>query len=169
MFREMRRKKQELSRERCVEILKKGTSGVLALSGDEGYPYALPISYVYDEAAGKLFFHCAKSGHKLDAIRREEKASFCVIERDEICPEKYTTFFRSLILFGRLRIVEDGEKKRQALENLGRKYAPHESEAHLSEEIESSFCRLEILVFDIEHMSGKEAIEFVRRRNTEEA
>ena len=86
MFREMRRAKQELSRDETLEILERGSSGVLALSGDEGYPYAVPLSYVYSE--GKLFFHCALTGHKMDAIRQNENASFCVVAQDLIIPEK---------------------------------------------------------------------------------
>ncbi len=84
MFREMRRKRQALDAEEMADVLHKGTSGVLALSGDDGYPYAVPISYVYD--GNKIFFHCAKSGHKLDAIHRNAKASFCVIDQDQIVP-----------------------------------------------------------------------------------
>ena len=85
MFREMRRKKQRLSAEACEAILAEGTSGVLAVDGDGGYPYAVPLSYVYQD--GKLFFHCAKSGHKLDAVRRNPRASFCVIGQDRVVPE----------------------------------------------------------------------------------
>ena len=77
MFREMRRKKQALSQEACSVVLEKGTSGVLAVSGDNDYPYAVPLSYVYD--GEKIYFHCAKSGHKLDAIQKNQKVSFCVI------------------------------------------------------------------------------------------
>ena len=87
MFREMRRKKQALPKEDCAAILNRGTSGVLALAGDNDYPYAVPISYVYD--GEKLYFHCAKSGHKLDAICRNPKASFCVIDQDQIVSEEY--------------------------------------------------------------------------------
>ena len=93
-FREMRRKRQQLSREESVAILQKSTSGTLALLGDDGYPYAVPMSYVYNE--GKLYFHSALTGHKIDAIRKCDKASFCVIEQDDVQPEKYTTFFRSV-------------------------------------------------------------------------
>ena len=90
MFREMRRKRQMLSEDDCKIILREGTSGVLALSGDDGYPYAVPLSYVYD--GKKIFFHCAKSGHKLDAIRRNPQASFCVIGQDKIVPEESTPY-----------------------------------------------------------------------------
>ena len=129
MFRPMRRIRQQLSQEECQAVLARGTSGVLALSGDEGYPYALPISYVYHD--GKLYFHCAKSGHKLDAIRRDSKVSFCVIDQDQIVPQEYTTYFRSVIAFGRMRILEDDGEKRAAIEALSLKYAPEEPREHL--------------------------------------
>ncbi len=112
MFREMRRKKQLLSEAETIEILKTGTSGVLGVSGDDGYPYTVPLSYVYQD--GKLFFHCAQEGHKIDAIGRNDKVSFCVIHQDKIIPEKFTTHYRSAIAFGRARILTDeGEKSSQ--------------------------------------------------------
>ena len=89
MFREMRRKKQSLSGEKISEILNNGTSGVLALSGDNDYPYAVPLSYVYDGSS--IYFHAAKTGHKIDAVKRNNKASFCIIGQDDVVPEKYTT------------------------------------------------------------------------------
>ena len=95
IFREMRRKKQELSQQEVADILHKGTPGVLALLGDNDYPYAVPISYVYD--GGKIYFHSAKSGHKIDAIQKTAKASFCVIDQDLVVPEEYTTYFSSVI------------------------------------------------------------------------
>ena len=84
MFREMRRNKQILSNEESINILKNGKSGVLALLGDEDYPYAVPISYVYDNS--KIYFHSAKTGHKTDAIKKYSKASFCVIDQDNVIP-----------------------------------------------------------------------------------
>ena len=84
MFRPMRKKNQALSHEECELILNKATSGVLALSGDDNYPYAVPLSYVYDN--GRIYFHCARSGHKIDAISRNENASFGVIHQDLVIP-----------------------------------------------------------------------------------
>ncbi len=86
MFGEMRRKKQALPLETCEKILERGTSGVLALEGEEGYPYAVPLSYFYEKQ--KLFFHCARNGYQLEAIKRNEKASFCVIDQDQIVPKE---------------------------------------------------------------------------------
>ena len=116
MFREMRRKKQLLSRAETVEILQSGASGVMTVSGDEGYPYAVPLSYAYED--GKLFFHVAKEGHKLDGIARNDKVSFCVIQQDQVMPQTFTTHFRSAIVFGRARILTEDSEKRHALERL---------------------------------------------------
>lgn len=162
MFREMRRKRQSLSIERIASILENGTSGVLALSGDDDYPYAVPISYVYGD--DKIYFHCAKSGHKMDAIKRNCKASFCVIDQDQIIPEEYTTYFRSVIVFGRIRLIEDEQEKRTAIEKLATKYAPNDSAAGRKEAIEREWKPLCMLEMDIDHMTGKEAIELVKNR-----
>lgn len=164
MFRGMRRKKQQLPMDEAVTILNRGSAGVLALLGDEGYPYAVPISYVYD--GGRLYFHCAQSGHKLDAIAKEPKASFCVIDRDEVIPESYTTAYRSVIAFGHIRRVEDEKEQIHALDRLGRKYAPEQDPA---EAIQEEIDRVCVLEMSIDHMTGKEGIELVRRRNQTEA
>ena len=159
MFREMRRKKQALSQEECAAVLRRGTSGVLALSGDGGYPYAVPISYVYD--GRELYFHCAKSGHKLDAIRRSPKASFCVIDQDRVVPEEYTTYFRSVIVFGTIRILEDEQEKRAAIEKLAAKYAPDDPPENRQRAISREWAPLCMLAMTPEHISGKEAVELV--------
>ncbi len=163
MFREMRRKRQKLSGEECACILNRGTSGVLALLGDGGYPYAVPISYVYD--GGALYFHCAKAGHKLDAIRREPKASFCVIDQDQVVPEEFTTYFRSVIAFGTIRVLEEEQEKRAAIGKLAMKYSPGESEDSRRKAIDREWAPLCMLEMKIEHLTGKEAIELVKKRS----
>ena len=158
MFREMRRRQQTLTQEECKEILHRGTSGVLAVSGDEGYPYAVPMSYVY--ADNGLYFHCARYGHKIDAIRRNDKASFCVIDQDEIVPEQYTTYFRSVIVFGKIHEVTTEDDLRKALMLLARKYAPMRTEEQHRQAVHvENVC---VLRLDIEHMSGKQAIELAK-------
>ena len=161
MFRELRRKRQALSAEECAAVLLRGTSGVLALSGDNGYPYAVPISYVYDGKA--LYFHCARAGHKLDALRRDPKASFCVVDQDQVVPEEYTTYFRSVIAFGKVRIQEDIEEKQAALEALGERFNPGEKES-LRQEISGAWDRVCVLEMAIEHLTGKEAKELRQGR-----
>lgn len=160
MFREMRRKKQKLSKEECERILYDGTSGVLALHGDDGYPYTVPISYIYD--GEKLWFHSAKSGHKIDAVLKNDKASFCVIDQDQIVPEEYTTYFRSVIAFGRIHIVEDDTEKRSAIEKLALKYSPDDTDENREKAIEREWKPLCMLEMEIEHLSGKQAIELER-------
>ena len=103
MFREMRRKRQALSKEACEQILKDGKTGVLALLGDDDYPYTVPLNYCYEN--GKLYFHCAKSGHKIHPVKKCAQASFCVIAQDEIVPQKSTTHFRSVLPCGQVSIV----------------------------------------------------------------
>ena len=154
MFREMRRKRQALTQDQCQAILEQGSCGVLALSGDEGYPYAVPLSYLYHQ--GKLYFHCAKSGHKLDALRREPKASFCVVAQDQVAPLEYTTLYRSVIVFGRLRELEDDKEKRAAIEALALKYAPQDTPAHREEAIQRDWGPLCVLELTPEHVSGKQ-------------
>ena len=161
MFRPMRRSAQTLDGGACVEILERGTSGVLAVAGDGGWPYAVPLSYAFD--GEKLYFHCAREGHKLDAIRREARASFCVVDRDEVIPEEYTTYFRSVIVFGRVRVLENEAQMRAAIELLARRYFPQDSAENRRRAIEREWAGLCMLEMDIEHMSGKEAIELARK------
>lgn len=161
MFRELRRKKQVLSAEENAKILKNRTSGVLALVGDNGYPYAVPISYVYD--GEKLYFHCARSGQKMGAIKRNPKASFCVIDQDLIVPEEYTSYFRSVIVFGTMRILEQDMEKRAAIEKLALKYAPDDTQENRHKAIEREWKPLCVLELTPEHISGKEAIELKRQ------
>ena len=152
----MRRNRQQLSREECERILGRCTSGVLALSGDGGYPYAVPLSYVYADRT--IIFHSAVAGHKVDAIRRDGRCSFCVIDQDEVKPAEFTTYFRSVIAFGRIHILEDADEKVQALRLLGRRYSPGD-ELGLQHEIDKSLDHVLLLRLDIDHLSGKQAIE----------
>lgn len=161
MAREMRRKKQELSIEEIRDIFERGSSGVLALDGGDGYPYAVPLNYVYDKDA--IYFHCAKDGHKLEAIRKNPRASFCVIDQDAVVPAEYTSYYRSAIAFGTVRIMEGEDEKREAIEKLGIKYAPDESREHLDRTIVNAWPRLCMLELRVERMSGKQAIELVKR------
>ena len=162
MFREMRRNRQSLSEDMIRDILFKGSSGVLALSGDDDYPYAVPISYVFD--GDRIFFHCARSGHKIDAIRRNPKASFCVIGQDHVVPEEYTSHYRSVIVFGTMRIIEEEQEKRTAVEKLALKYAPEDSAKNRGAAIEKDWKPLCMLELTPEHITGKEAVELTKRR-----
>ena len=157
----MRRKRQQLSDAESISILEQSTSGTLALLGDGDYPYAVPISYVYKD--GKLYFHSALAGHKVDAIRRCDKASFCVIAKDDVQPERYTTFFRSVIAFGKIHIIDNQADKLETARMLGNRYNPNDDES-LRQELEKGLSHMLMIRFDIEHLTGKEAIELVRAR-----
>ncbi|MBR1579374.1 MAG: pyridoxamine 5'-phosphate oxidase family protein [Selenomonadaceae bacterium] len=163
MFREMRRKRQQTSDEEARAILASGTSGVLALSGDDGYNYAVPISYAVD--GDKIYFHSALSGHKLDSIRRNDRVSFCVIAQDEIVPERFTTYFKSAIAFGRMRIIidDDDPEKRHGLELLMDKYSPTVGADERDKEM-SKMKACAVPVLDIEHLTGKVAKELVTKK-----
>ena len=161
MFRPMRRRKQQLSEKQAIAALEACNSGVLSLIGDDGYPYGVPLSYVYSE--GHIYFHCAKEGHKLDAIRACGKASFTVIAKDDVVPDEFTTYYASVIAFGQVRIIEDGEEKLRLGRLLGLRYNP--GNEHATElELDKSAARMHVLDMNIEHMSGKEAIELARMR-----
>ena len=169
MFREMRRKNQQLPEDECRRILCEATSGVLAVAGDDGYPYAVPLSFAY--ADGKLYFHVARSGHKLDALRANPRASFCVIGQDKIVPAEYTTYFRSVIAFGTVRIVETTSctEMRRGLDLLADKYCPGETQESREAEIGKLEGALYVLVMDIEHLTGKEGRELAAMRKQMEA
>lgn len=160
-FRKMRRSRQQLSKSECDAILSMATSGTLALLGDNGYPYAVPISYVYTD--GKLYFHSAKTGHKVDAIRQCDKASFCVIDADDVHPSEFTTYFRSVIAFGKIQIIESENERMHAASLLGGRYNPGD-DVGLQKELEKGLSHMLILRLDIEHLTGKEAIELVRTK-----
>ena len=161
MFRGMRRKRQLLPEAETVAMLQSCTSGVLAVQGDDDYPYAVPLSFAYDD--GKLFFHAAKAGHKIDAIERSDKASFCVIAADDVVQRTFTTHFRSAIAFGRARILTEDGEKRHALQCLAKKYSPDYLEA-ADAEIEGDWKRVCVIELAIEHMTGKASIEIAEGR-----
>ena len=161
MFREMRRGGQMLPEEENERILREGSHGVLAVGGDGGYPYAVPLSFFYDGRA--IYFHCAKQGHKLDAIRRDERVSFCVVDKDDVVQEKYTTLYRSVIAFGRARVVEDPGEKRAAVTSLAEKYSPDHRDG-IAAAVDSEWNALNIVRIDIEHVTGKEARELAAGR-----
>lgn len=161
MFREMRRKNQELDRAECLRILKERESGVLALSGDEGYPYAVPLNHVLVD--GKLYFHCATEGHKIDAICGCDKASFCVIDADDVDRENYSTRFRSVIVFGRVRLLEDEGEKVRVLTALGNRFCPATPEK-TDLEIRDALSRTGVIELTPEHISGKESRALAKER-----
>ena len=170
MHREMRRSKQQLSFEDAVKVMQQATSGVLAIEGDDGYPYAVPLSHVWtDERAGeegefigRIYFHSAPVGYKIDSIMDNEKASFAVVSRDEIVPDEYTTYYKSAIATGRVHILEDEEECLHGLRALAEKYNPGQHES-AEREIAGSQGRVTVIAFEVEELSGKQGRELASR------
>lgn len=153
MFREMRRSAQALPEEVTLQILKDHHSGVLSVNGDDGYPYGMPISYVY--ADGKICFHGSAIGHRMDALRACDKASFAVVDQDEIDGEKNTNLFRSVICFGRVKEVEGPEERLKALTCFCDSVGGFVTDA-AKEGILSGKMAIGIFAMEIEHVTGKE-------------
>lgn len=160
MFREMRRIKQLLSSEDTIAAICRGTNGILACIGDEEYPYAVPVSYVYFK--DRIYFHSGKAGHKVDAIAKNPKVCFSVIDEDTIVSKEYTTYFRSVIAFGKARIAE-GEEALEAFKALVEKYSGDQPQGDKDSQI-ATCTRSYIIAIDIEHITGKEAIEYVNAK-----
>ncbi|MDY2986002.1 MAG: pyridoxamine 5'-phosphate oxidase family protein [Peptoniphilus sp.] len=152
-FRKMRRSAQQLSNEKCIEILKREPRGVLAVIGDEDYPYALPLDFVYEEENGKIYFHCAKVGYKLDALRNNNKVSFCVYDEGFRKEGDWALNIKSIIIFGKIKFIEDQEETIERVRKLALKYYPT-AEA-VEEEIVKAGSRVQMLELTIEHMTGK--------------
>lgn len=155
----MRRSKQQLSKKDCIEILKSNTSGVLALIDKNSYPYAVPLSFVFSEEESSLYFHSALKGHKIEALRNANNASFCVIDADTVIQEKFTTAYRSVIVFGQAHIVRDTQTCRHGLELLVKKYSKNFMKK-AQNEIENAIDHTYVIQLKIEHMSGKKGLEF---------
>ena len=151
MFRKMRRLGQMLSKEECEEILDNEPRGVLALLGDYDYPYALPMSHVYVD--GKIYFHGAMNGHKMDAIKKHDKVSYCVMDEGVENDDGWSYTFKSVIVFGRMRTLTDDDEKIEKLTHLGDKFFPtHEQTVN---EIDKLLHRTAVFEITIEHISGK--------------
>ena len=153
MFRKMRRFKQQIPEKECIEVLKNEPRGVLSVLGDDGYPYGIPMDHWYSESDGKLYFHCAKEGHKLDAVGKCDKVSYCVMDEGFRKDGEWALNIRSVIVFGRMRIVSDEEKKREICTNLCRKFT--DDEAYLDKELKNAFPRVCCLELIPEYMTGK--------------
>ncbi len=160
MFREMRRAKQLLSAEDIAAVMGRCTNGVLACFGDEDYPYAVPMSYVYLD--NTIYFHSAKVGHKVDAISKNPKVSFAVIDEDAIVSKEYTSYFRSVIAFGKARVVE-GDERLVAFAALVEKYSGDQPEEAKRKAI-AGCMHAHVIAIDVEHITGKEATELIKAR-----
>ena len=163
MNHKMRRFKQLLPYNEAKAILCKATSGTLSLTDTDGTPYGVPLSFVYDGEKNAIYFHSAAKGHKIECITNNPKCSFCVIAQDLIKPEEFTSYFKSVIVSGDIRIVNDTDETMRALLLLCAKYSPG---IDSSAEIKRCINHVLMLRLDIKEITGKEAIELVRMSPT---
>ena len=152
MFRPLRRFRQEAEKEECIKILTEEKRAVLAVNGDDGYPYAVPINFYYDSDTDKIYFHCAKAGHKLDAMLKDDKVCFTVYNTG-YQKEDWSFYVTSVIVFGRAKVMTDEVEMREKIKKFGMKYYPTESE--VDEEIRRDFDRVNFVEITVEHMTGK--------------
>lgn len=153
MFREMIRKKQQISDAECVEVLKSQPRGVLSVLGDDGYPYGFPVDFFYDEESGKLYFHGSKKGHKIDAIKNCDKVSFCVYDEGYRKEGEWALNIKSVIIFGRIKELEDMEMKTEMCRRLALKFTSDTE--YIEKEIATYSKGVNILELTPEHMTGK--------------
>lgn len=153
MFREMQRKKQALSQEECIDLLKGELRGVLSVLGDDGYPYGMPLNHYYNDEDGKLYFHSGRKGHKVDAIARCSKASFCVHDEGFRKEGDWALNIKSVIVFGRIEIVDDCETVCRIADRLSRKFT--DDDAYIEREIKNSGPGTLMFALVPEHMTGK--------------
>lgn len=151
MFRKMRRFKQQLSQEECVSVLEHEPRGVLAVHGEDGYPYALPLDFIYMD--GRIYFHSAKTGHKLDALAADDRVSFCVMDEGFRREGEWALNIKSVILFGRIKKIDDPGETERIARLLGLKYFP--TPESVEEMIKKAGARVQVLELSIDHMTGK--------------
>ena len=153
MFRELARKKQKLSELECIEILKTEPRGVLSVLGENGYPYGMPMNHWFCEENGHLYFHCGMKGHRVDAIRKDERVSFCVYDQGFRREGEWALNIKSVIVFGRIRIVEDRQETMEIVRRLSYKYTS--DSAYIEREIQTAGAATLCLELIPEHMTGK--------------
>ena len=172
MFREMRRIGQQITNEECLEILSKANTGILGVIGDNGYPYTVPVNFVFkqgkDGSPGTISFHGAKEGYKIDCIKKDPKVSFTVVDRDEVMPKERTTKYCSVIAFGKARLLESEEDLRDAANSLGTKYSSGYEDLYLAEteDVLRQQC-MSCVEIKIEHITGKIGMELLHERQRE--
>ena len=157
MFRPMRRKKKEISTEAAKELLRTERRGVLAVHGEDGYPYAVPVNFYYKEETDKIYIHGAQAGHKADALQKDDKVCFTVYGNESVREEAWAPFVQSAVIFGRCRVIEDQEQAIALVRELAGKYYP--DAASIEEEIAHAGKAMRMYEITVEHLSGKEIQE----------
>lgn len=157
MFREVRKKKNEIATDEIKALLQSCRRGVLAMNGEEGYPYAVPINFLYDADEGKIFFHSGKVGYKVECLKKCDKVCFTVFGNETVKDEVWAPYMQSAVIFGRCSAIEEEESAMERLKKFAMKYYPNES--MVTDEIKAAGKAVRMFQIDIEHMSGKEVHE----------
>lgn len=157
MFRAVRKKKNEISKDEAKNLLSSSRRGVLAVNGDDGYPYAIPINYLYDEENNKIIFHGAKAGHKVDSIKKNDKICFTVFGNETIMEENWAPYLQSVVVFGKCHLVENRDDTVRLVKKFALKYYPNED--MVNEEIANFGKGVQMFEIEIEHLSGKKVQE----------
>ena len=152
MFREMRLKDQQLDAAEANEIMNRCTNGVLSVNEDNGYPYGVPVSYAY--ADGRIYFHCAREGYKVDLLKKDPHVSFTVVAQDDIIPEDFNTLYISAIAFGRARLVDDPEEMRKIHGYILDKYSKGHEESG-GRYLDSSISEIYMVEITVDHITAK--------------
>ena len=153
MFRELVRKNKQLSEEECIKLLTEETRGVLSVLGDDDYPYGMPMNHWYNPEDGKLYFHCGNIGHRLEALRKHNKVSFCVYDSGIKEDDHWAYKVKSVIVFGKIEIIDDMDRIIDVTTKLSYKFI--QDDEYIKGEIESSAHRTLLLCLDMEHICGK--------------
>ena len=157
MFRKIRKIKNEINQAEAKELLKNSRRGILAMNGDDGYPYAIPVNYFYDETEGKIFFLGSKAGYKVDCLKSSDKVCFTVIGSEMIRAEEWAPYMQSVVIFGRCQLIDDKQNAMKRLKDFAMKYYP--SENMVIDEIKADGQATQMFEIDIEYMTGKEVQE----------
>ena len=157
MFRRMIAVKKAMTKEACVELLKTAPRGILSVIGDGGWPYGMPMNFWYNEEDGKIYFHSAKRGHRTDALMRDPKASFCVMDEGTVMEGDWAPTLQSVIVFGKIEFVEDQELALELVRKLSYKYTS--DDAFIDEEIRRFASGFRLFAMEVEHMTGKRVKE----------
>ena len=153
MFRELIRKNKQIPMEECIQILSNGLRGVLSVLGDDDYPYGMPMNHFYNEEDGKIYFHCGKKGHRLDALKKHDKVSFCVYDEGYRNDGEWALNIKSVIVFGHMKVVENSDKVIDISWKLSRKFT--QDDTYIKEEIENYAHQTLLLELTPEHICGK--------------
>lgn len=157
MFRELARKNKQISMQECIDLLKSENRGVLSVLGDDDYPYGMPMNHWYNEEDGKIYFHCGKAGHRLDALKRHNKVSFCVYDKGCRNEGEWALNVKSVIVFGKMEIIDDRETIIDITTKLSRKFT--DDEEYIKKEIELYAHKTLLLKLTPEHICGKAVTE----------